>query len=259
MREFKVIEKLSEGEIVINAWLSIPSSQTAELIANLGYDMVTLDLQHGMIDSSTALQMLQGISTSKAFPMVRLPWNDPGFTMKILDAGAMGVICPMISTAEDTKKFIDAVRYPPLGKRSWGPVRASVYAGDDYFDKANETVLALALIETKEGVDNMDAILDTPGLDGVYIGTVDLSISLGCDSLGDINDPMLREAMDTIMEAVKERGMIAGVHTKSVEQSILLKDRGLTILTPITDIRILSNAARVALEGIQSVLKLSEN
>jgi 4-hydroxy-2-oxoheptanedioate aldolase len=128
---------LESGGRGVNAWCSISSSYVAEVIAHLGFDSVTIDLQHGVGDYATAFAMLQAISTGSAMPMVRVPWNDPALLMKLLDAGAMGVICPMINSAADARQFVGACRYPPLGYRSFGPNRAIQYAGMDYWRTAN--------------------------------------------------------------------------------------------------------------------------
>ena len=143
MRENCLKRLWQEGKIALNAWLTIPSAWSAEVMAHVGYDALTIDLQHGLIDYQTALAMLQAISTTAVVPLVRAPWNEPAMIMRLLDAGAYGVICPMVNTRLEAEAFVQACRYPPAGNRSFGPSRATIYAGEDYFSFANQTVLTL--------------------------------------------------------------------------------------------------------------------
>lgn len=129
MRENRLQQLGQANQTAVNAWLTIPSAWTAELLAQAGFDAMTLDLQHGLIDDATAVTMLQAISTTDAVPLVRLPWNDPAAVMRALDAGAYGVICPMINTRAEAEAFVGTCRYPPRGYRSYGPIRAALYAG----------------------------------------------------------------------------------------------------------------------------------
>ncbi|MFO7664404.1 MAG: aldolase/citrate lyase family protein [Chloroflexota bacterium] len=213
------------------------------MIAHTGYEAITLDLQHGLIDDQTAVTMLQAISTTAAVPLVRLPWNDPAAIMRALDAGAYGVICPMINTRAEAEAFVGACRYPPLGYRSYGPIRATIYAGDDYYHHANNTVLALALIETAEALANVEDIVTPPGLDGLYIGTVDLSISLGLIGLGDLDDPRLRQAIDHILDAARRQDRIVAMHAVNPQQAAMLAGMGIQLLTVLTDSAVLQAGA----------------
>ena len=233
----------------LNAWLTIPSAWTAELIAAAGFDAVTIDLQHGLAGDETALAMLQAISTTGAAPLVRLPWNDPAAIMRALDAGAWGVICPMVNNRAEAEAFVGACRYPPRGYRSYGPIRAAVYAGDDYFARANDEVVALALIETADGLANAEAILATPGLDGVYIGTVDLSLSLGLTGLGDLGDPILSEAVGRILALARRHDRVAGMHARTVDEAKELAARGFGLITVMTDSTALQTAAMSVLHA----------
>jgi 4-hydroxy-2-oxoheptanedioate aldolase len=198
MRENKSLIKLKEGGEVLTGWLSIPSSLSAELMALQDFDALTLDMQHGAIDYVDAIPMLQAISTTQVTPMVRAPWNDPSILGRILDAGAYGVICPMINTGEQAEAFVKATRYQPIGQRSAGPLRATMYAGADYFKNANDTIITLAMVETKEAVDNLDDILSVPGLDGIYVGPSDLAVSFGHPAGYDPRFPEVYEAIKHI-------------------------------------------------------------
>ena len=179
MRKNKLKELFKTGKPIINSWLSIPSSFSAESMAQQSWDSLTIDMQHGLIDYSSAVSMLQAISTTNITPMARVNWNEPGQIMKILDAGCYGVICPMVSNRKEAEKFVQACQYPPKGYRSFGPIRASIYGGSDYAKHADDEILKLAMIETKEALEKLDEILDTPHLDGVYIGPADLSLAVG--------------------------------------------------------------------------------
>ena len=167
MRENTLKAIWARGDAVVNGWLSIPSSFSAEIMAHQGFDSLTVDMQHGVVDYQTAVTMLQAVSTTSTIPLARVTWNDPALLMKILDAGVLGVICPMVSTPEQAEAMVKACKYPPQGYRSWGPVRASIYAGADYGDHANDDVLVMPMIETAEALENLDAILQVPGIDAV--------------------------------------------------------------------------------------------
>ena len=174
MRENTIQSIWADGGAVLNGWLAIPSSWSAEVLANQGWDSLTVDMQHGLADLSQALSMMQAISTTSTIPLVRVPWNEPGVIMRSLDMGAYGVICPMINSRAECEAFVGACRYHPDGYRSLGPTRARVYAGADYMQHANSTVLTFAMIETSEAVKNIDEIVSVPGLDAIYIGPNDL-------------------------------------------------------------------------------------
>src|SRR5437764_6925143 len=179
MRKNELRRLLAGGSTVLNGWLSLANSYSAELMAHQGFDSVTIDLQHGAVDYQSAVAMLQAISTTAAVPMVRVPWNEPILTLELLDAGAYGVICPMINSKPQAEAFVDACRYPPRGSRSFGPNRAVLYGGADYWRHANEEILLFAMVETREALKNLDAIVSVDGLDGVYVGPSDLSLSMG--------------------------------------------------------------------------------
>lgn len=234
----------AENRPVLNAWLTIPDAWTAELIARSGFDALTIDMQHGLAGYETALGMLQAISASPVAALVRISWNDPALIMRMLDAGAHGIICPMINTPEDALRFVGACRFPPLGYRSAGPIRAEQYSRDDYISTANERILALAMIETMQSIENLDAILDTPGLDGVYVGPVDLSISMGLPKRGNLDDPAMLRTLEKIVAAVHLRGLIAGIPAYQPEKSLEMAKLGFDLVTPFKDSSELQNRAR---------------
>ncbi len=245
----------SEGRTALSAWLGIPSSWTAELISRLGYDAVTIDMQHGLIDFQTALGMLQGIGNSAAVPMVRLPWNDPAIAMKMLDAGALGIICPMVNTGAEAASFVAACRYPPEGIRSFGPTRAAVSAGDDYFRRANDLVLTFAQIETKEGVENIEEIAATEGLSGLYVGPYDLSLSLGCKQVADLADDDLYEAIERVVRAAKKYNRRLAVFAPSPEGAAQLSRMGFQLITQGSDSGLLSEVMAAKLRQLREQVK----
>lgn len=241
MRPNLAKEKFLAGEPIINAWLSIPSSYAAEVVASQGFDSVTVDLQHGMMGFESAIGMLQAISITSATPMVRCPSNNAAEIMRLLDGGAYGVICPSIDTPEMARDFVATCRYPAQGLRSFGPARGVLYGGPDYFDNANGTVLAIAMIESIQALSNLDAILDTPGLDGIYIGPNDLALSLGVKP-GQTTDPLLQTTIATILAAARKRNLLAGIFCPDGGAARVRLDEGFHLVTPGND----ANALAVA-------------
>ena len=254
MRPNRLRQIWKQGRPVLGGWCNIGSPFGAEVMAQMGWDCVTIDAQHGTIGYSEMLAMLQAVSTTEAVPLVRVSWNAPGEIMKALDAGAYGVICPMISTPEECQAFVGAVRYPPQGYRSNGPIRASVYGGADYGAHANEEILAVAMIETAEGLAAVGKIAATPGLDAIYIGPSDLSLALGGPATQDSDDPMRLKAFDRILDACKKAGIKAGVHTTSTAYSQAMIERGFDWVTVGADIRYL-NMGRAEARQMRDWLK----
>ena len=212
-------------------------------MAHQGWDSLTIDLQHGLVDYQAAIPMLQAISTTDTVPMVRVPWLDSGILMKMLDAGAYGVICPMISSGEEAERLVAACRYPPLGGRSFGPIRASLYAGADYPAHANNTVAVFAMIETRQALDNLDDIVAVEGLDGLYIGPSDLSSALGYKPGFDRTEPELVEAIDLVLAKTKERNLVAGIHNGSVAYARSMIEKGFQLVTVGSDARFIAAGA----------------
>jgi 4-hydroxy-2-oxoheptanedioate aldolase len=216
MRENGVKKLWQEDRPAFGGWLSIPSAFSAEMLAHQNLDWLCVDMQHGLIDYDTALAMLQAISTTSTTPIVRVPWNDQAIIMKMLDAGAYGVIVPMVNSRAEAETAAAACRYPPQGIRSFGPIRAVYYAGLDYFVYANQEVCCIPQIETATAVDNLDEILSVPGVDAVYIGPMDLSISLGLPPQMDSEVPAYAEARQRILEACQRHNVAPGIHTSAL-------------------------------------------
>jgi 4-hydroxy-2-oxoheptanedioate aldolase len=241
-----------QNQAAVNGWLHIPSAWSAEVMAHQGFDSLTVDLEHGLAGFETALAMFQAISTTDVTPLARIPWNEPGIAMRLLDAGCMGIICPMVNNRAQAEAFVGACRYPPLGYRSFGPTRARLYAGADYEAGANQSVATLAMIETAEALANLDAIASTPGLDGLYIGPGDLSMSLGGRQRVDLTDPPLVEALNAILAAARRHGRVAGLHTNSPDYARRMIDQGFQFVTVMTDTAILSGAARQLVDATRA-------
>ena len=238
----------SKGKGAINAWCSIPNAVTAEMMSMNDFDSITIDMQHGLVDYQIALNMLQVISCSGKTPMVRVPWNEPGIIMKSLDAGALGIICPMINTPEDAINFVGATRYAPVGFRSSGPTRALMVHGPNYHDEANEKIISFAMIETVEALDNVEKIAATDGLTGIYVGPSDLSISMGFKPGLDRIEPEMIDAIKKIENACKTNNIKVGIHCLSPSY---LKDK----LSSGYDLGTLASDVRIYAEGISNKIK----
>ena len=247
MRENRLRTLWQADQAAVNGWLAIPDSFAAETMAHQGWDTLTIDLQHGVIDYQAMVTMLQAISTTATVPIVRVPWLEPGIVMKSLDAGAYGVICPMVNTREDAQKFVAWTNYAPRGSRSYGPVRALLYAGADYPQRANETIVRFAMIETAQALDNLDAILSVEGLDAIYIGPSDLSLALGCRPVFDDVDPPVAQAIDHIVERARAHGVVAGVHNGLPEVALARVAKGFRFVTVGSDARLLAAGSQQVL------------
>ena len=256
MRKNKLKELYKAGKPIINTWLAVPSSFSAEIMANQGWDSVTIDMQHGLIDYPNAVSMLQSISTTNTTPLARVNWNEPGQIMKILDAGCYGVICPMVSNRKEAEKFVQACQYPPKGYRSFGPIRASIYGGSDYVKHADNEILKLAMIETKEALEKLDEILETPNLDGIYIGPADLSLSVGEEPGFDKpeNSKAYNEIL-RILEAAKKKELLAGIHNGTPEYAKKMIDKGFNMVTVGSDSRYIAAGAKLDLQKLKNTNK----
>ena len=211
MRENSLRGIWARGEAALGGWLTIPSGISAEVMAHAGFDWVCVDMQHGQIEYAQMVQMLQGISSTDTVPLVRVPWNEPGIIGKCLDAGSWGVIVPMVNSAEEAAAAVAACRYAPVGHRSYGPLRANYYAGFDYFSRANDEVLCIVMIETRVAVEKVDEILSVPGVDAVYVGPADLSVTLGLPPAPDQSDQSFTDALERILDACHRHDVIPGI------------------------------------------------
>jgi 4-hydroxy-2-oxoheptanedioate aldolase len=241
MRVNRVKQLWREGRPAVGGFLSIPSSFSAEIMAHAGLDWLCVDLQHGCIDYADAVAMLTAISTTDTTPFVRVPWNEPAAIMKVLDAGAYGVIVPMVSNRAQAELAVAACRYPPSGMRSNGPNRALLYGGADYQKHADREMACVAMIETAEGIEKMDEIISTPGLDAVYIGPTDLALALGLAPVMDNEEPEHVATVNRILETCRRHGVVAGIHTAGAKFTQRYLDQGFRMVMLVPDRLALAN------------------
>jgi 4-hydroxy-2-oxoheptanedioate aldolase len=244
VRENRLRTIWQAGGAALNGWLAIPSAFATETMAHAGWDSLTIDLEHGVVDYQAAVNMLTAISTTDTVPVVRVPWLEPGILMKMLDAGAYALICPMVNTRADAEKLVSFTHYQPVGTRSFGPVRALLYSGADYPQHSNETIAVFAQIETREALDNLDDILSVKGLDGIYIGPSDLSLALGCRPTFDDVDKPVAEAIDHILARAKSHGVVAGIHNGTPEAALRRIEKGFQFVTVSSDARLIAAGAQ---------------
>ncbi len=250
MRRNVIKDRIAAGEIVVNAWLSIGSSYSAEGMGHAGFHSVTVDLQHGMIDFSDALPMLQAISATPATPLVRVPNLDVAKIMHLLDAGAYGIICPMVSTPEETAILVAACRYPPLGNRSFGPSRGLLFGGSDYVSEADVTVMAIPMIETAEAVERIDEILAVEGVDLVYLGPNDLAFAL--DGHVKFPRPKSEAAMAHVRARATAHGIATGIFCTDATEAKARAEQGFQMVTPANDFAHLTRSGKTAVDSILS-------
>lgn len=252
MRENRLRTLWREDRTAVNGWLAIANSFAAETMAHQGWDTLTIDLQHGVVDYQAMIGMLQAISTTPTVPIVRVPWLEPGILMKTLDAGAYAVICPMVNTRDDAARLVAWTTYAPRGTRSFGPVRALLYGGADYPQQADATVVRFAMIETAQALDNLDAILSVEGLDAVYIGPSDLSLALGCKPTFDDVDPKVAQAIDHILDRARAHGLVAGIHNGTPEVALARAAKGFRFVTVGSDARLLAAGSQQILSRMRA-------
>jgi len=249
MRTNGLREAWTEGRAALGAWLTIPSGFSAEIMAHAGFDWVCVDMQHGVIDYQQMVAMLQAVSSTPVTPLVRVPWNEPGIIGKTLDAGATGVIIPMVNTKAEAERAVWAFRYAPMGGRSYGPLRANYYAGFDYFEHANDDVLCIVMIETRDAVARVDEILSVPGIDAVYVGPADLSITLGLPPAPDHDASSFTDAIARILEGCRTNRVVPGIagNQKTAPKRV---EQGFLLVEVASDARLLGVGAGEALHTV---------
>lgn len=245
-----LLDAWKKGQKTVGGWCTLPDSFGAEVIARQGLGYVCVDQQHGMIDDSTAFPMLQGITAGGGIGIVRARWNEPASIMSALDAGAYGVIIPMIETPEDAAAAVRACRYPPRGQRSYGPIRARDIIGSTDPDVI-DNVACIIMIETAEAMERLDEIISVPGVDAVYIGPSDLALALG-EKPG-TTSPVLQEAIDKIMAACRRHGVAVGIHTPAGDVARRYLDNGLDFATIFSDAGLLAWAVQQQLAAVGSL------
>lgn len=238
------LRDLWEGkEATLGGWCAIPSGFSAELMGRSGFDWVCVDTQHGLIGYDQLVPMLQSLSITDTPAFVRVPWNQPDHIMKALDAGAQGVIVPMVGTVGEAQRAVSAARYPPEGIRSWGPTRAAIDVPDYSPEVGNRRTIVVVMIETRDGVKNLDDILDVPGVDGVYLGPSDLALDHGMTPTLNVTEPEHEQLIETVVDGCQRHGVRAGIHCDRVETVRRWRARGFGMFTVGSDAVLLRHAA----------------
>jgi 4-hydroxy-2-oxoheptanedioate aldolase len=246
-------QRLTERGYVLNGYLTIPNAFSAELYARQGWDAVTIDLQHGLVGYESAVHILQALTAIDVSPLVRVPWLEPGLIMKLLDAGAVGITCPMINTADEAERLVRYCKYPPQGERSAGPLRAALVNGSDYIARANDLVNVFAMIETAEAVANVAEITAVDGLDGIYLGPQDLSMSIGKGPRGETLDPAVDAMIERVLQACIAKGLVAGIIAPTPQYAVQMLQRGFRFITLPGDARALMMQAKSWVDGVRGL------
>ena len=229
-------------------WISIPDLSVAELVAGLPYDYVVVDLQHGVTTFTELPALAQAMRAAGNAPLVRVPWKDPAQIMRAIDSGACGVVVPMISSAEEAQAAVSACRFPPVGVRSWGPMWGYVRS-DGALPPAEQDagVLCIVMIETAEAINDLEAILATEGVDGIYIGPNDLALACGFGRGTYRDDPEVASLIQKIVDACRAAGVPAGLHCSDPEMGRDWIARGAAMVTIAQDTGLLADGALEAL------------
>jgi 4-hydroxy-2-oxoheptanedioate aldolase len=237
----------ASGGVTLSAHCAIAGSHVSEILSRQGFDAVLIDTQHSPITYDAMFAMLQAIAASPAASLVRIAWNDPAQIQRTLDAGADGVMCPMVNTAEECRAFVRACLYAPKGFRSFGPVRG---APPDYFDHANDRILPIAMIETAEAVRNIDAIVSVPRLAAIYVGPSDMGITMGIDPRTSPTDPRILEVLPRLVAACRRHGVVAGIHGYDPDYAKARIEQGFQFVTAPFDTDLLVASARSYLTAV---------
>ena len=245
--------RLEAGEPSIGTWLSIPSPEAAGLVARLGFDWLTVDAEHSPVDILTLARMFSAISAHGTAPMVRIPWNTPENFKRVLDAGAWGIVVPMVNSRAEAEQAVESTRYHPLGRRSvGGSAHAASFRAEtsEYYARANDEILLVLQIEHIEGVENCEEILSVPGVDACFIGPNDLaaSMGLGIGTPLESDHPQVVEAIDHVLQTAKKVGVAPGIHTSGVEGMNMRIEQGFQFLA-------LASESRYMIASLSEALK----
>src|ERR671937_2236763 len=252
MRQNKIKQMWRAGRCATLGWLSVSHGFTAEVMARQGFDALCVDLQHGTAEMKDVAPMLQAVCQTDTVPVVRVAWNEPAAIMKALDLGAYGIIVPLVNTAEEAAMAVAACRYPPVGMRSSGPVRAVHYGGADYLAKANDEGVGMGMVETKEGLANLDAICATPGLDAIYIGPSDLAFALDMTPRRDNPDAKHMATCDKIRDTAHKHGKKACMHCASAAFAAGAIKRGFDLVMLTSDLASMVAGVRRQLDELKA-------
>jgi 4-hydroxy-2-oxoheptanedioate aldolase len=253
---FTLARKLRSGNTVFAGWCGLASPMVAELVGRDGFPAVVLDQQHGLWDTASLFAAIAAVHHANAAPIVRVPIGDFATVSRALDCGAEGIIAPMINSADDARALAAAAKFPPVGERSWGPQRAMTFSGladsNGYLRKANELTLTFAMIETRRALDHLDAILATPGIDGVFVGPFDLSITLADGKSVDPDSKDVDAALNKILKAADRADKIAGVYCHTAKRARALAKRGFRFITAGSDTSFLRAGVAAVIEELKT-------
>jgi len=255
LQGYSLARRLAAGETVYTGWCGLPSPLIVETLAREGFAAVTIDQQHGLWDTAATVSGIAAIRQGGAAPIVRIPLGAFDTASRVLDSGAEGVIAPMINNVADARAFVAAAKYPPLGERSWGPARAMTLAGlgdmSAYLRDANAGTVTLAMIETREAMDNLDAIAAVPGIDVLFVGPSDLSIGLTDGKELDPHSRTVEAALDRIIAAAKKAGKVAGLYCANAERAVACAKRGVRFMAVASDLAMLRAGAAAQLKTLK--------
>lgn len=252
---FSLARRLRAGETVFAAWCAAASPLVAETIVRAGYEAAILDSQHGLWDMASLIAGIGAVHHGGGAPGVRVPLNDVAMVSRALDCGVEIIIAPMINTVADARAFAAAAKYPPLGERSFGPLRAMPMQGRtvsiDYVHEANEGTLTLAMIETRTALANVAAIAATPGIDALFVGPYDLSTALSNGAAQDIDAPEVDEAIDAVGDAARKAGKIPGIYCADPQRALAMAKRGFRFITIGSDLGLVRDGAVAQLAALK--------
>ncbi len=251
MKENRVKQLLHSGKLTLGSWIQIGHPDIAEIMANMGFDWLVLDNEHGPYSTETTQVLIQAMSSTETVPLVRVPWNDMVEIKRALDVGAYGVVIPWVNSKEEALYAVRACRYPPVGVRGVGPRRASRYGLEmrEYLERANEEILIVAQIETQQAVDRIEEILSIEGVDAFFVGPLDLSTSLGYR--GQIDHPKVRETLDKLLDAAKGAGVASGIYAYNLELARSYVEKGFQFVSLADDTSLLIKGCQEFLDGLR--------
>ena len=251
MRPNKVKRQLRDGHPSIGTWLSLGSPLAAEQLGQAGFDWLNIEQEHAAVDATLTQYILQAISVGDAVPMVRVPWNGGDWIKRALDAGAYGVVVPMVNSREEAERAVAACKYPPEGTRSIGGVRPRLYGGADYVQHANEEIAVVLQIEHVRGVENARDILSVPGVDAYFVGPNDLCASMGLPPSLEPDFPEFWQALDRVKQIAAELGVASGIHVATPERACAMVDAGYQFISIASDAAFMASAAASAVSTVR--------
>jgi 4-hydroxy-2-oxoheptanedioate aldolase len=255
MPGFSLARRLRAGETVFTGWCGMASPLVTEALAREGFSAVTIDQQHGLWDMAATVNAIAAIQAAGSAPIVRIPLAQFATASRVLDLGAEGVIAPLVNTPAEARAFVAAAKYPPLGERSWGPHRAMTLGGMSdpkaYLHEANDLTVTIAMIETRAALDNLDAILATPGIDAIFVGPSDLSITLSDGAVLDPHSADVESALDKIVAAAQRAGKIPGAYCQNAERAVALARRGFRFCAVGSDLQFLRAGAAAQIKTLK--------